>query len=96
MKFLNCIYPGITLIESIFQCNEWGFLLLETFGAGMAPETMATWQLTMPQMLLRRFLSMRKFRNEGFEASHKGHQQMYLKQTNNDADGETSGLFLYG
>ena len=49
-------------------------------------------QLTIDHapMLMRRFFTVRDYRNEGFEASHKGQRQMYLCQTSHDAAGDIS------
>lgn len=41
-------------------------------------------------MLMRRFLSMTEFSQQGFEASHKDQRQLWLKATSHDQHGEAS------
>lgn len=41
-------------------------------------------------MLMRRFLSMTEFSQQGFEASHKDQRQLWLKASSHDQHGEAS------
>ncbi|KXJ09462.1 hypothetical protein AC249_AIPGENE4420 [Exaiptasia diaphana] len=43
-------------------------------------------------MLMRRFLSMTKYSQQGFEASHKDQRQLWLKSSNHDCNGEASSI----
>ena len=41
-------------------------------------------------MLMRRFLSMTEYSQQGFEASHKDQRQLWLKASSHDRHGESS------
>lgn len=72
------------------KCKEWGFLLKELFGSSLGTGDYGHLTIDHAPMLLRRFLSMREYSQQGFEASHKDQRQLWLKVSSHDQLGEAS------
>lgn len=68
------------------KCKEWGFLLKDIFGSSLGTGDYGHLLIDHAPMLMRRFLSMTEFSQQGFEASH----QLWLKATSHDQHGEAS------
>ena len=67
------------------QCKEWGFLCRELFGPGLGTGDYGHLTVEHSPMLMRRFKSMARYSNQGFEAAHKVHRQLYAHCTNHDS-----------
>ena len=100
-KYEIFIYEAITynvksdtslrlLILFHLQCKEWGFLLRELFGANLGTGDYGHLTIDHAPMLMRRFLSMRDYSQQGFEASHKDQRQLWLKASSHDCKGEAT------
>ncbi|XP_066025919.1 uncharacterized protein [Pocillopora verrucosa] len=74
------------------KCKEWGFLLRELFGSSLGTDDYRHLLIDHAPMLMRRFLSMREFSQQGFEASHKEQCQLWLKASSHDRHGEASSI----
>lgn len=72
------------------QCKEWGYLLKELFGAGLGTGDYGHLTIDHAPMLMRRFLSMKDYSQQGFEASHKDQRQLWLKASSHDCKGEAT------
>lgn len=72
------------------KCKEWGFLLKELFGSSLGTGDYGHLTIDHAPMLLRRFLSMREYSQQGFEASHKDQRQLWLKVSSHDQLAEAS------
>ena len=67
------------------QCKEWGFLLKELFGLRLGTGDYGHITIEHAPMLLRNHRSIGQMSNQGLEASHKVHRQLYLRATAHDA-----------
>lgn len=74
------------------KCKEWGFLLKDIFGSSLGTGDYGHLLIDHAPMLMRRFLSMTEFSQQGFEASHKDQRQLWLKATSHDQHGEASSI----
>lgn len=74
------------------KCKEWGFLLKDLFGSNLGTGDYGHLVIDHAPMLMRRFLSMTEFSQQGFEASHKDQRQLWLKATSHDQQGEASSI----
>ena len=72
------------------QCKEWGFLLREMFGNKLGTGDYGHMTIEHVSMLMRNFLSLREYSNQGFEAAHSLQRQLYSKATSHDRHGHTS------
>ena len=72
------------------QCKEWGYLLKELFGAGLGTGDYGHLTIDHAPMLMRRFLSMKDYSQQWFEASHKDQRQLWLKASSHDCKGEAT------
>ena len=64
------------------QCKEWGFLCRELFGLGLGTRDYDHFTIEHSPMLMRRFKSMARYSNQGYEAADKVHRQLYAQCTN--------------
>ncbi|XP_044170154.1 uncharacterized protein LOC122954217 isoform X3 [Acropora millepora] len=74
------------------KCKEWGFLLKELFGSGLGTGDYAHLTIDHAPMLMRRFLTMKDYSQQGFEASHKDQRQLWLKASSHDCKGECASV----
>ena len=72
---LNCIF---------FQCKHWGIVLRHIFGVSLGTGDYGHLTIEHAPMLMRRFRSMSRYSNQGFEAAHKLQRQLYSRATNHD------------
>jgi len=72
------------------QCKEWGILCRELFGVGLGTGDYGHLTIEHSPMLMRRFKSMACYSNQGFEATHKVHRQLYAQCTNHDSSSSES------
>lgn len=79
-------------LEMLKRCKEWGFLLKDLFGSSLGTGDYGHLLIDHAPMLMRRFLSMTEFSQQGFEASHKDQRQLWLKATSHDQHGEASSI----
>ena len=77
------------------QCKEWGFLCRELFGLGLGTGDYGHLTIEHSPMLVRRFKSMARYSNQGFEAAHKVHRQLYAHCTNHDSSASESSSKWY-
>lgn len=59
------------------QCKEWGFLCRELFGLGLGTGDYGHMTIEHSPVLMHRLKSMARYSNQGFEAAHKVHRQLY-------------------
>lgn len=52
------------------RCKEWGFLCRELFGLGLGTGDYGHMTIEHSPMFMRRFKSMARYSNQGFEAAH--------------------------
>jgi len=74
------------------KCKEWGHLLKELFGASLGTGDYGHLTIDHAPMLMRRFLSMKHYSQQGFEASHKDQRQLWLKASSHDCKGESTSI----
>ncbi|KAK3732232.1 hypothetical protein QZH41_020061 [Actinostola sp. cb2023] len=74
------------------ECKEWGCLCREMFGPGLGTGDYGHMVIEHSAMLMRRFRSMGKYSNQGFEAAHKLHRQLYAQCTNHDSASSESSI----
>lgn len=74
------------------KCKEWGFLLKELFGSSLGTGDYGHLTIDHAPMLMRKFLSMTEFSQQGFEAAHKDQRQLWLKASSHDQHGEASSI----
>lgn len=86
--FKDTEQADIDLFE--IKCREWGELLKELFGNSLGTGDYGHLTIDHAPMLMRRFLSMKEYSQQGFEASHKDHRQLWLKASSHDQQGEAS------
>ena len=93
-KQLHTVSKGDTSLRLVIlfhlQCKEWSFLLRELFGASLGTGDYGHLTTDHAPMLMRRFLSMRDYSQQGFEASHKDQRQLWLKASSHDCKGEAT------
>lgn len=78
---LACLY---------FQCKEWGFLLREMFGGKLGTGDYGHLTIEHVPMLMRNFLSLKDYSNQGFEATHSLQRLLYSRSTSHDRHGSGS------
>ena len=81
--------------DFLFQCKEWGFLLLEMFGTSLGTGNYGHLTVEDVPMLFRRHRSFHHLSNQGFEAAHKLQRQLYTRATSHDSSGNTSSCRLH-
>lgn len=87
------VHAVLAFLIFLPQCKEWGFLLRELFGSGLGTGDYAHLTIDHAPMLMRRFLTMKDYSQQGFEASHKDQRQLWLKASSHDCKGEcASGM----
>ena len=74
------------------QCKEWGCLLREVFGLGLGTGDYGHISIEHASMLFRNHRTIGKMSNQGFEANHKVHRQLYLRATSHDAPGDATSF----
>ena len=67
-----------------FQCKHWGIVLRHIFGVSLGTGDYGHLTIEHAPMLMRRFRSMTRYSNHGFEAAHKLQRQLYSRATNHD------------
>lgn len=67
-----------------FQCKHWGIVLRHIFGVSLGTRDYGHLTIEHAPMLMRRFRSMTRYSNHGFEAAHKLQRQLYSRATNHD------------
>ena len=67
-----------------FQCKHWGIVLRHIFGVSLGTRDYGHLTIEHAPMLMRRFRSMTRYSNQGFEAAHKLQRQLYSRATNHD------------
>ena len=66
------------------------------FGSSLGTGDYGLTTIEHASMLLRNFLSLREFTNQGFEATHSSQRVVYAKATSRDRHGHaTSSKFLF-
>ena len=60
------------------QCKEWGFLLREMFGNKLGTGDYGHMTIEHVSMLMRNFLNLREYPNQGFEAAHSLQRQLLI------------------
>ena len=75
---------------NLFQCKEWGFLLLEMFGRSLGTGDYGHLTVEHVPMLFRVHRSLHHLSNQGFEAAHKLQWQLYARATSHDSSGDTA------
>lgn len=65
-------------------------MLKELFGSSLGMGDYGHLLVHHAPMLMRRFLSMTQFSQQGFEAAHKDQRQLWLKSTIHDCNEEAS------
>ena len=88
MLVVNCY-------DFLFQCKEWGFLLLEMFGTSLGTGDYGHLTVEHVPMLFRRHRSLHHLSNQGFEAAHKLQRQLYTRATSHDSSGNTLSCKLH-
>lgn len=68
-----------------FQCKHWGIVLRHIFGVSLGTRDYGHLTIEHAPMLMRRFRSMTRYSNQGFEAAHKLQRQLYSRATNHDS-----------
>ena len=74
----------LTLTCDCFQCKHWGIVLRHIFGVSLGTGDYGHLTIEHAPMLMRRFRSMTRYSNQGFEAAHKLQRQLYSRATNHD------------
>ena len=85
------------MFDLLFFCSvvqRMGFLVNRIFGSSLETGDYGYLLIDHAHMLMRRFLSMTQFSQQGFEASHKDQRQLWLKASSHDHDGEASSSEL--
>lgn len=84
-----------TLAWIYFQCKEWGFLLREMFGSQLGTGDYGHLTIEHVPMLMRNFLSLKEYTNQGFEVTHSLQRLLYSRSTSHDRHGSgSSSKFL--
>ena len=65
-------------------------MLKELFGSSLDTGDYGHLTIDHAPMLMRKFLSMTEFSQQGFEAAHKDQRQLWLKASSHDQQGEAS------
>ena len=65
-------------------------MLKELFGSSLGTGDYGHLTIDHAPMLMRKFLSMTEFSQQGFEAAHKDQRQLWLKASSHDQQGEAS------
>ncbi|XP_078384134.1 uncharacterized protein LOC144666603 [Oculina patagonica] len=66
------------------QCKHWGLVLRHIFGVTLGTGDYGHLTIEHAPMLMRRFRSLNRYSNQGFEAAHKLQRQLYSRATNHD------------
>ncbi|XP_031551922.1 uncharacterized protein LOC116289185 [Actinia tenebrosa] len=74
------------------KCKEWGYLLRHTFGPRLGTGDYGHMVIDHASMLLRLHRSIGKMSNQGFEANHKIHRQLYAQASSHDSPGHAASL----
>ncbi|KAJ7377138.1 hypothetical protein OS493_030733 [Desmophyllum pertusum] len=74
------------------QCKHWGIVLRHLFGVSLGTGDYGHLTIEHAPMLMRRFRSMTRYSNQGFEAAHKLQRQLYSRATNHDCLKPASSL----
>ena len=80
--YLSYYYHFLTC--DCFQCKHWGIVLRHIFGVSLGTGDYGHLTIEHAPMLMRRFRSMTRYSNQGFEAAHKLQRQLYSRATNHD------------
>lgn len=80
--YLSYYYHFLTC--DCFQCKHWEIVLRHIFGVSLGTGDYGHLTIEHAPMLMRRFRSMTRYSNHGFEAAHKLQRQLYSRATNHD------------
>lgn len=75
--YLSYYYHFLTC--DCFQCKHWGIVLRHIFGVSLGTGDYGHLTIEHAAMLMRRFRSMTRYSNHGFEAAHKLQRQLYSR-----------------